>query len=227
MFGPLLLDWRRRMLLRKAPPGPLRDYLATPFPGPRTEWRAVEYLAIDLETTGLDQRKDAILSVGHVVLRGGRIELASADHRVVRIAGDVPAASAIIHQITDDEAALGEELSVVLADVLRVLAGKVLIAHYARVETGFIGMACRQVYGAGFAVPVVDTQALAQRQFERRQIAYKGSDLRLHALGERYNLPRYAAHNALYDALAAAELFLAQVGNLGDGRNLPLMDLLA
>ena len=227
MFGPLLLDWRRRILLRKAPPGPLRDYLATPFPGPGTEWRAVEYLAIDLETTGLDQRKDAILSVGHVTLRGGRIELASADHRVVRIAGDVPAASAVIHQITDDEAALGEELPVVLADVLRVLTGKVLIAHYARVETGFIGRACRQVYGAGFAVPVVDTQALAQRQFERRQTAYKASDLRLHALGERYNLPRYAAHNALYDALAAAELFLAQAGNLSDGRNLPLRELLA
>lgn len=227
MFGPLLLDWRRRRLLRKAPPGPLRDYLATPFPGPGTEWRAADYLAIDLETTGLDQRKDAILSVGHVTLRGGRIELVSADHRVVRIAGNIPAASAVIHQITDDQAALGEDLAVVLADVLKVLAGKVLIAHFARVETGFIGMACRQVYGVGLAVPVVDTQVLAQRHFERRQIAYKGSDLRLHALGERYNLPRYAAHNALYDALAAAELFLAQAGNLSDGRNLPLRELLA
>ena len=227
MLGPLLLDWRRRMLLRRAPPGPLRDYLARPMPSPRTEWRAVDYLAIDLETTGLDRRKDAILSVGHVTLRGGRIELASATHRVVRIAGLVPAASAVIHQITDDQAALGEDLGVVLPDLLAVLAGKVLIAHHARVETGFIGMACQRAYGVGLVVPVVDTQVLSQRQFERRQIAYKGSDLRLHALGERYNLPRYAAHNALYDALAAAELFLAQAGSLSDGRSLPLRDLLA
>jgi DNA polymerase-3 subunit epsilon len=227
MLGSLLLEWRRRMLLRKAPPGPMRDYLATPFPRPGIEWRAVDYLAIDLETTGLDRRKDAILSVGHVTLRGGRIELASAGHRVVRIAGAVPEASAVIHQITDDQSALGEDLRVVLADLLAVLAGKVLIAHHARVETGFIGMACRQVYGVGLAVPVVDTQVLAQRQFERRQIAYKGSDLRLHALGDRYNLPRYAAHNALYDALAAAELFLAQAGGLSDGRQLPLRDILA
>jgi DNA polymerase-3 subunit epsilon len=227
MLGLLLLDWRRRMLLRKAPPGPMRDYLARPFPMPGSEWRAVDYLAVDLETTGLDRRKDAILSVGHVTLRGARIDLASADHRVVCIAGAVPEASAVIHQITDDEAALGEDLAVVLGDLLAVLAGKVLIAHHARVETGFIGMACRKLYGVGLAVPVVDTQILAQRQLERRQIAFKGSDLRLHALGERYNLPRYAAHNALYDALAAAELFLAQAGNLGDGRKLPLRDLVA
>jgi DNA polymerase III subunit epsilon len=227
MLGPLLLDWRRRVLLRKAPPGPLRDFLATPFPRLGTDWRAVDYLAIDLETTGLDQRKDAILSVGHVTLTGGRVELASATHRVVRIAGSVPAASAVIHQITDDQAALGEDLPAVLSDLLEVLAGKVLIAHHARVETGFIGLACRRVYGAGLAVPVVDTQVLSQRQFERRQIAYKGSDLRLHALGERYNLPRYAAHNALYDALAAAELFLAQAASLGEGRSLSLRELLA
>jgi len=85
MFAHLLLDWRRRRLLRKAPPGPMREYLDRPLPRPGSEWRTVEFLALDLETTGLDHRKDAILSVGHVTLRGGRIELASADHRVVSI----------------------------------------------------------------------------------------------------------------------------------------------
>jgi DNA polymerase-3 subunit epsilon len=227
MLGPLLLDWRRRLLLRKAPPGPLREYLARPFPRAGTDWRAIDFLAIDLETTGLDHRKDSILSIGHVTLSGGAIVLATAAHRVVRFDGDIPAASAVIHQITDDQAALGEDLEVVLADLLGVLAGKVLIAHHAHIETTFISRACRQVYGVGLVAPVVDTQVLAQRQLERRQIAYKGSDLRLHALGERYNLPRYAAHNALYDALSAAELFLAQVANLGEGRTVPLRGLLA
>lgn len=225
MLRPLLLDWRRRLLLRKAPAGPMRDYLATAFPEPGTDWQSVEFLAIDLETTGLDRRRDAILSVGHVTLRDGTIDLGTAEHRLVRISGAVPAASAVIHQITDDEAAQGEDLEAVLADLLTVLAGKVLIAHHARVETGFIGAACRRIYGVGLVVPVVDTQLLAQRWFERRHITYKGSDLRLHALGERYNLPRYTAHNAFYDALAAAELFLAQAAHLGSGRSLPLRQL--
>ena len=203
----------------------MRDYLATAFPEPGTDWQSVEFLAIDLETTGLDRRRDAILSVGHVTLSGGSIDLGTAEHRLVRIAGAVPEASAVIHQITDDQAAQGEDLEAVLADLLTVLAGKVLIAHHARVETGFIGAACRRIYGVGLVVPVVDTQLLAQRWFERRHITYKGSDLRLHALGERYNLPRYTAHNAFYDALAAAELFLAQAAHLGSGRALPLRQL--
>lgn len=175
-----------------------------------------------METTGLDPRKDQMLSVGHVLIRGGRIELASACHRTIRIDRAIPEASAIIHQITDDQAARGEELEAVVAGLLAALTGRVMIAHFAQIERTFLGAACRRLYDRDLLVPVVDTQALALSGFERRNASFKPSDLRLHRLGERYNLPRYRAHNALSDALAAAELFLAQAAYSDTGRPLPL-----
>lgn len=223
---PLTPDLARRWRLRGTPPGPLRDYLATPFPKPGADYRGVSYLAIDLETSGLDPRRDEILSVGYVTLTGNRIDLGTACHRLVRAERAIPEASAVIHQITDDQAAAGDPLESVLAELLTALAGKVMIAHHARVERGFIGAACRRLLGGHFTVPVVDTQAIAQRTFERRHQPYKGSDLRLHALCERYNLPRNKAHNALSDALAAAELFLAQAAHRDSGRGAPLRDFL-
>jgi DNA polymerase-3 subunit epsilon len=222
----ILTDWRRRWALRGAPPGALRDFLSEPLPSPRQDYRSAEYLAIDLETTGLDLRRDLILSVGYVALTGQRIDLASARHRVVRIDRSIPEASAVIHQITDDQAALGLELEDVLAELLTALKGRVLIAHHAVIECGFLGNACRRLWGTGLPVRVADTQVLARRTLERRQIAFKGSDLRLHALGDRYNLPRYGAHNALSDALAAAELFLAQAAHRDGGKGLRLSDFL-
>ncbi len=222
----ILTDWRRRWALRGAPPGALRDFLSEPLPSPRQDYRSAEYLAIDLETTGLDLRRDLILSVGYVALTGQRIDLASARHRVVRIDRSIPEASAVIHQITDDQAAGGLELEDVLAELLTALKGRVLIAHHAVIECGFLGNACRRLWGAGLPVRVADTQVLARRTLERRQIAFKGSDLRLHALGDRYNLPRYGAHNALSDALAAAELFLAQAAHRDGGKGLRLSDFL-
>lgn len=219
-------DLRRRWALRKASKGPMRDYLMTPFPKPSTDYREVGLLALDLETTGLDPRRDDILSVGYVIMQGNRIDLGSARHRLVRTGRAIPEASAIIHQITDDQAAQGGLLDDVLAELLEALAGKVMIAHHATVEKGFLGDACQRVYGVGLPVPVIDTQALAKRTFQRRHIAFKGSDLRLHALSERYNLPRYSAHNALSDALAAAELFLAQVSHSNGGNKMPLRDFL-
>jgi len=226
MIWPFTLEARRRWRLRRAAPGPLHDYLATPFPAPSSNYRQVDYLAIDLETTGLEAKRDHILSVGYVVVHGNRIDLASARHRLVRTGRAIPEASAVIHQITDDQAAGGEDLRGVLAELLTALAGKVMIAHHASVERGFLSLACERLLGGALLVPVVDTQVLARRTFERRQIAFKGSDLRLHALGDRYNLPRYGAHNALSDALAAAELFLAQTAHRDGGRGIALRELL-
>jgi DNA polymerase-3 subunit epsilon len=204
----------------------MRDYLQTPFPKPSADYRTVDLLAIDIETTGLDPKRDDILSVGYVIVRGDRVDLSSARHRLVRTYRAIPEASAIIHQITDDQAARGWLLDDVLAELLEQLAGKVMLAHHASVETGFLSDACQRLYGVGLPVPVVDTQALAKRTLERRHIAFKSSDLRLHALSERHNLPRYSAHNALSDALAAAELFLAQVAQGDSGKKVRLRDYL-
>jgi DNA polymerase-3 subunit epsilon len=222
----LLLDWRRRWGLRRLGDCPLRNYLAAPFPRPGLDYREVEYVAVDLETTGLDPRRDQILSIGWVLLEGNRIRLNSAHHRLLRVAGEIPADSAVIHQITDDQSARGLELAATLPELLTDLAGRVLIAHHARVELGFLGAACKRLWGQKLLVRTVDTQAVARRLLERRQIPFKGSDLRLHALCERYNLPRHGAHNALSDALSAAELFLAQAAHRDSGRGMKLGDFL-
>ena len=207
----LPLNYRRRQLLHRASPGPLRDYLATAFPARSADYRDVEFVALDLETTGLDSGRDEILSFGLVSLKAGRIELATAEHYLVAPLGPIPETSATLHHITDDAAAAGGALSQLLPKVLSRLGGRVLLGHHVGLEQAFLDAACRRLYGAGFLAPLVDTEDLIRRWLERRNEAFGGHHLRLHALRERYGLPRYKAHNALTDALATAELFCAFV----------------
>jgi DNA polymerase-3 subunit epsilon len=42
---------------------------------------------------------------------------------------------------------------------------------------------------------------------------------------ERYHLPSYSNHNALSDAMATAELLLAQITAMGSGSNILLSQL--
>ncbi|WP_286204536.1 CBS domain-containing protein [Corynebacterium afermentans] len=56
---------------------------------------------------------------------------------------------------------------------------------------------------------VVDTFAMERRHMERMGTYPRGEDLRLPRVRQRYNLPMYANHNALTDAVACAELYLA------------------
>lgn len=219
-------NWRRRRLARSVPEGPLRQFFAVPFPPARASWRSVEYLALDLETTGTDPRTEEIVSFGWVELHGASIELCTARRRLVRTSKAMPESSAVIHAITDDEAERGEPPCAVLAELLQALAGRVLVCHYAPTERRFLDAACRRCFGSGLVVPTVDTLQLAQRRHLRQGKVPARGELRLSALRERYNLPQHPLHDALADAIAAAELFLAQAEEMSGPSPVRLKDLL-
>ena len=228
LFARLLgKEYQRKRALAKAAPGPLTDYLATGFADRNADCRDMEIVAIDLETTGLNPKKDAILSIGLVNIDRWGIKLSTAWHRIVRIDTAVPGETAVIHHITDDQAAAGSPLSELLPEVLARLAGKPMLVHYSPIEQNFIDAACRQLYGAPFVTLIIDTLEIGQRIFERRNHLIQPGDLRLFNLRPRYNLPQYKAHNALCDALATAELFLAMADNLYPGKACPLGEFLS
>ncbi len=205
---------RREREARRAAPGPLRALLASPAPGRDTPLADLRLLAVDIETTGLDPRTDRVLSVGWVPVDGGRVDLGAAGHRGVGDAGAV-GPSATVHGITDDALVGQAALEEVVAALLEALRGRVLLAHFARIETGFLGAACRRFWGAGLPVEVVDTFELERRALGGGwDAASDPGALRLWAARERRGLPVYRAHEALTDALACGELYLAQRAEL-------------
>ena len=205
------LEERRNWWMRKMPDCPLRDYYEVDFPDKDSDWRQVDYIAVDYETTGLDQKNDQILSIGYTTVRGSRIYLDEAVHILTKPTVDIPESSAVVHGILDDQAASAKPIEEALPILLSALAGKVMLAHHAAIEYHFLSNACKHFYGYPFIGPVVDTLALEVRSFRNRDKAIQAGDLRLAAARARYGLPRYPAHNALTDAIAAGELFLAQV----------------
>ncbi len=218
---------RRRRALRGLGPGPMRDFLAAEPPGPDTPVAQVPLVALDLETTGLDPARDQIVSLGLVELRNGRIELASAWHQLVRIEGALPPESVAIHGITDDRLDRGRPLDDILPRLLQRLRGRVMLEHFRAVEQDFLDAACRRRFGAPFLIPTVDTLRLGQRILMRRNPTIGVNELRLFNLRSRFNLPRYQAHNALMDALATAELFLALLSEISPRNTARLRDILA
>jgi DNA polymerase-3 subunit epsilon len=218
---------RRGRLARSAGPGALRDFYDAPVPPGKTDWRRTSFLAVDLETTGRDPGHDQIVSAGWVRLQNQAIVLGSADHRILRTSIPMPEPSAVLHAITDDESARGETLPAMLAALLGALKGCVLIAHYAATEIGFLDAACKHVFGTGLSVPTVDTLVLARQSYARRVKAAPAGALRLGALREQYNLPPHAVHDALGDAIATAELFLAQMADRSGSARVPLQSIVA
>lgn len=212
-FGLGSVERQRRRLHRRASQGPLREYLNVPFPAPSTPADRLDLLAVDLETTGLDPAVDRILSVGYVPIRDGTVRLSGARQHVVSQRLPV-GQSATIHQLTDDDVADGSSLEFVLTDLLEALRGRVLLAHHAEMERGFLAPAIRSVFGSAPAFSIVDTLLLQARVMRVELEEAPRGTLRLGAAREHFGLPRYRSHEALTDALACAELFLAQQAEL-------------
>ena len=205
---------RRRDRARSKARGPLADFYDAPWPEAGTPASELRLLAIDLETTGLDATRDQALSVGYLPVDGVDIVFAGARHLVVHAAGEV-GQSAVVHGLTDDMIAAGLPMADVLAETLAALKGRILLAHYARIEEEFLSLACERHFGAPLVVPIIDTLALHHRLLSQGfDDEARGNQLRLWSARRRYGLPSYGAHEALTDAMACAELYLAQVAEM-------------
>ncbi|WP_052462552.1 exonuclease domain-containing protein [Nigerium massiliense] len=205
---------RRREKARRKARGALGDYYATPLPDAATPASELPCLSVDFETTGLDPARDTLLSVGFVRVDGPTLTFAGAGSMLVRGAAEV-GQSAVVHGLTDDMVAQGVPLEEAAEALLSALAGRVLIAHYADIEVGFLSRACEQLYGAPFVTPVIDTMRIMFTKLSMGFDAEPPRDaLRLWNARARYHLPVYTAHEALTDAIAGAELYLAQVAEM-------------
>lgn len=221
------MSWLRRLLFaRRARGTPLERHYALPLPAPSTRWRDAELLALDFETSGLDTERDRLLSMGWVRISQARIQMPSARHVLIHAeALDTRGVgqSAIVHGLTDTDVAEGIEPCEAVRQLLIELEGRVLVSHGAPIELNFLAATSRRCFGVPPTLRYIDTLAL-ERRIRRNEVDPKGY-LRLHACRERYGLPTYRAHNAAIDALACAELLLAQVGRIGDEATLRLRDL--
>ena len=203
------IESRRKSALKHCSNPLMQDFLSADIADKNRDWRDISLVSLDLETTGLNPEKDQILSIGLVEIHHGSIHLDSAWHQIIQVENDIPEASAVIHHITDDIMAQGERIKSIIPQLLERLNGKVMLVHYANVEQNFLNAACQNLYGSPFIIQTIDTLKLAHRQMSARNHTIQTNDLRLFNLRKHYELPEYTAHNALYDAIATAELFMA------------------
>lgn len=223
--------WRnvRLALARRACKLPLQQrLLQCELPAPSARLADIEMIALDFETTGLDAKQDRIIAAGWVLVRGDRIVLSSA--REVRVRNDDSEGvgqSAVIHGIVDSDLEQAEDSTTMLAQLFEDVAGRPIIAHGARIERGFLNALLHRLGGTALLNPFICTLLLERKLIEAEggHVREQQVDLTLDACRTRHGLPEHQRHSPGADALAAAELFLAQVEQLGGPQKALLRDV--
>lgn len=223
-----LLEKKRKQLSQlKHLPSELKDYLSAPLVKPNTPIGQIEFLVLDFETTGLDIKKDRIVSLGYTLIKDLHIVLSESRHIVVNPKQTMDEKNVTIHELTDDEVSQGVKVSRMMQHLLSIMKGRVLVVHFDQIERNFINKCSAQLYGVDtLPFQLLDTLKIESNKRRKIQNFVDGKSLRLFNLIEQYNLPRYKAHHAMQDAISTAELFLAQVAAMGKNSHSKFKELL-
>lgn len=158
-----------------------------------------EYLAVDLEMTGLRVTRDRIIEIGAVVVDNGEIRKKFSScvnphrqlsDRIVELTG-----------LTDEQLAEAPDISEVMPKFLEFAGERPLIGHNLMFDFSFLKQNAMNL-GYSFERRGIDTLKLARKFLPQEQKKSLG------ALKQYYGLHFEHSHRAYDDARGAAEIYL-------------------
>ena len=150
------------------------------------------FVAFDLETTGLSSKHDEIIEIGAVIMKNGqevdRFQTFVDPHRKLQ------KETVDLTGITDSMLVGAPSIEEALPQFLEFVGDRVLVAHNADFDTGFIRAACEKL-GYAYNFTSADTLILSQNLMPQL------SRFKLDVVANALSLPEFNHHRAADDAV--------------------------
>ena len=161
-----------------------------------------EFIAFDLETTGLDPNTDAIIEIGAVRMRGAEV----LEHYSTFADPGHPLSPKTVSltSITDEMVRGAPKPAQAVADFLAWAGDTPLVAHNAEFDTGFVRAYCQSA-GREFDPLYFDTLILAQ------YLCPQLNNHKLDTVSTHLGLPPFHHHRADDDAAICGQIFAAMI----------------
>jgi len=195
MISRLKHAWQRSRLR-----DPKYAYLFEPYAGD-------EVVVLDTETTGMNPRKDEILSIGAVKVRENRILLSDAFEAWIKPQGPISEESIKIHGIRRVDLEHAEEPEAVILRLLDFIGNRPLVGYYIRFDQRMISAYTRRILGIDLPNELIELSEMYYRRY-RKSSPHEFVDLKFDTIMEALDLPHLGKHDALNDAVMSALIYL-------------------
>lgn len=157
-----------------------------------------DYIAFDLETTGLDAENDSIIEIGALKVIDGKVS----ERFMEFVKPDKPISAMItgITGITNDMVKNARATDEIIRDFTRFCGDYILVGHNILFDYKFIKKYATS-YGYPFEKEGIDTLQIARKTLRHLESKNLG------CLCEYYQITNQAAHRAYHDALATAKIY--------------------
>lgn len=172
-------------------------------PGP-----ADEAVAFDCETTGLDPRRDDIITIAALRIRGNRILTSERFEAVVRPEAEMRADAIKVHRLREADVEAGKRIQKIIPDFMRFVGGRPLVGYYVEFDVRMVDKYALGLTGIELPNPLIEVSKLYYERKYGDAPPMTTIDLSFAAILRDLDLPVLDQHDAFNDALMTAMMYL-------------------
>ena len=173
---------------------------------------AGEWIALDCETTGLDVRRDRIISIGAVRIVGNRLLTGERLELLVRPDKAPSADSVRVHRLRERDVAGGIAIEEAIRRLLRFIGSRPIVGYYIEFDVAMLNREIWPMLGVHLPQRQIEVSAMYYDYKNRKLPAHQRGgtiDLRFATMMNDLGLPIRGEHDALSDAVMAGLAFLS------------------
>lgn len=195
MFDTFFENWNRKKLKDKK-----FDFL---FEKPLPD----EYISLDCETSGLNPKKDEILSIGAVHIKENKILMRKTFNIFLKPSKNINAESIKIHHIRPIDLENAIDAKDAIYQLLYFIGSKPIVGYYIKFDIAIISRYTKKYLGIKLPNKTIEVSSMYYK-IRKRTTNYEFIDLRFDTILKNLNIPILGKHDALNDALMTAMIFL-------------------
>ncbi|MDM0115981.1 3'-5' exonuclease [Variovorax sp. J22R133] len=170
-----------------------------------------EWVTLDCETTGLDVRRDQIISIGAVRIVGNRLMTSQRLELLVRPERALKSESVRVHRLREQDVAMGIDPADAVRQLLDFIGSRPLVGYYLEFDVAMLNREIWPLLGVRLPQPKIEVSAMYYDYKSRHLPAHQRDgtiDLRFSTIMNDLGLPLRDAHDALNDAVMAGLAFV-------------------
>ena len=166
-----------------------------------------EFISFDCETTGMDVKKDEILSIGAVKIIDNKIELSESFERFIRPEKHIGEESIKIHHIRPCDLEHAVDAKEAVEEFLHFIGNRTLIGYYIQFDIAMINLYAKKIIGTTIPNKSIELSGMYYKRYQK-QSSHEFVDLKFDTIMEKLNLPKLGQHDAVNDALMSSMMYL-------------------
>ncbi len=169
--------------------------------------RKEEYIVLDTETTGLNPKKDEILSIGAVKIKNGKIITSQSFEIFIKPLQDISVESIKIHHITPSDLENGVTINEALEELLFFIENLPIVGYYILFDINILNTYLKNFIGVTLSNESIELSSMYYKRHKKHS-AHEFIDLKFDTIMNKLDLPKLGQHDALNDAIMSAMIFL-------------------